>query len=176
MKLRIAFVLSLALLARAERAPAQVDAERLKPAVTYDGWVAAEGAAVRHPDDRWTFGAWLHYARNPLVIRNADGDLVQSFVSDRLGFDATVSLSLARRFAIGAALPLFVLQSGDVQPSSAGIGDLRLVPKLELLSDRTDGVGLGILAEVRLPTHSGDFSGGSGVELVPKVALDHRYP
>lgn len=176
MKVRIALMLSVALLARTEQTRAQVDAERLKPAVTHDGWVAAEGSAVRHPDDRWTFGAWLHYARNPLVIRDADGKLVQSFVSDRLGFDATASLSVARRFAIGAALPLFVLQSGDVQPSSAGIGDLRLVPKLELLSDRTDGVGLGVLAEVRLPTHSGDFSGGSGVEVVPKVALDHRYP
>lgn len=176
MRVRSAVALCLALLARAEHTPAQVDVERMKPAVTHDGWIAAEGSAVRHPDDRWTFGAWLHYARNPLVIRNADGDLVQSFVSDRLGFDATASLSVARRLAIGAALPLFVLQSGDVQPSSAGIGDLRIVPKLELLSDRTDGVGLGLLMEVRLPTHSGDFSGGSGVEVTPKVALDHRYP
>ncbi len=176
MKLSLSLVLAAAVLAGGRPALAQVDAERLKPAITHDGWVAAEGSAARHPDDRWTLGAWLHYARNPLVVRDADGDLVQSFVSDRLGFDATVSASVTRRFAIGAALPLFVLQSGDVNPSSAGIGDLRIVPKLELLSDREDGVGLAALVEVRLPTHSGDFSGGDGVLVAPKIALDHRYP
>ena len=96
MRLRSTFLVTLALLGHALPALAQVDAERLKPAVTYDGFVAAEGSAVRHPDDRWQLGAWLHYARNPLVVRDASGDLVRSFVSDRLGFDAVVSASLAR--------------------------------------------------------------------------------
>lgn len=155
---------------------AQVDAQRFKPALTHDGWVGAEGSAVRHPDDRWDLGLWLNYGYQPLIVADADGNLSRSFVGGRLGFDAVVSASLTRHFAIGAALPLFVLQSGDANPSGAGIGDLRLVPKLELLSDLQSGVGLALLAEVRLPTHSGDFSGGQReVELVPKVALDHRY-
>ena len=38
-------------------APAQVDAQRFKPAVTHDGWVGAEGSGVRHPDDRWELAA-----------------------------------------------------------------------------------------------------------------------
>lgn len=157
------------------RAEAQVDAQRFKPPVTYDGWVNAEGSSTRHPDDRWALGAWMNYAHRPLVV-GSDGELVRSFVAGRLGFDAVVSVSLTRRLSIGAALPLFVLQSGDVSPSASGIGDLRLVPKLEILSDLKDGMGLALLAEARLPTHSGDFSGGRGVELWPKIALDHRYP
>lgn len=168
--------LALLSLLRAPYARAQVDAQRFKPAVTHDGFVNAEGTAVRHPDDRWDLGLWLNYAHNPLVAADANGDLSRSFVGGRLGFDAVVSASLLRRLALGASLPLYVLQSGDANPSGAGIGDLRLVPKLELLSDLESGVGLALLAEVRLPTHSGDFSGGQrSLELVPKVALDHRF-
>jgi OmpA-OmpF porin, OOP family len=157
-------------------AHAQVDAQRFKPALTHDGWVNAEGTAVRHPDDRWDLALWLNYAHNPLVVADGNGDLSRSFVGGRLGFDAVLSASLTRRLALGVALPLFVLQSGDADPSGAGIGDLRVVPKLELLSDQRHGVGLALLAELRLPTHSGDFSGGKrSVEVVPKVALDHRF-
>ncbi len=155
---------------------AQVDAQRFRPALSHDGWLGAEGSAVRHPDDRWELALWLNYARNPLVIVGPSGDISRSFISDRVGFDAIVSASLSRRFAIGAGLPVYFLQAGDGDPSSAGLGDVRLAPKLELLSDLEDGVGLALLAEVQLPTHTGDFSGGSrGVALVPKVALDHRY-
>jgi OOP family OmpA-OmpF porin len=157
-------------------ARAQVDAQRFKPAVTHDGWVNAEGTAVRHPDDRWDLALWLNYAHNPLISADDAGNLNRAFVGGRVGFDAVVSASLTRRLALGAALPLFVLQSGDAAPSGSGIGDLRVVPKLELLSDLESGVGLALLAEVRLPTHSGDFSGGQrALELVPKVALEHRY-
>ncbi len=155
---------------------AQVDTQRYKPAGTHDGWVNAEGSRVRHPDDRWELGFWLNYANNPLLVVDGNGDISRSFVAGRLGADVVLSASLTRRLALGAALPMFVLQSGDGSPSSAGLGDLRLVPKLEILSDVDDGIGLALLAELRLPTHSGDFSGGArGVELVPKVALDHRY-
>jgi outer membrane protein OmpA-like peptidoglycan-associated protein len=168
--------LALLSLLLAPYAQAQVDAQRFKPAVTHDGFVNAEGTAVRHPDDRWDLGLWLNYAHNPLVAADANGNLRGSFVGGRLGFDAVASASLTRRLALGASLPLYVLQSGDANPSGAGIGDLRLVPKLELLSDLKSGVGLALLAEVRLPTHSGDFSGGQrALELVPKVALDHRF-
>lgn len=154
---------------------AQVDAQRLTPAVTHGGWVSAEGSAVRHPDDRWELGVGLDYARAPLIVVDGDGELVQSFVSGRLGLDARVSASLTRRLALGVALPLFVLQSGDAEPSAAGVGDLRLVPKLQLMSDLEQGLGVALLAEVRLPTHTGDFSGNEGLAVIPKVALDHRY-
>ncbi len=177
MRAALSFASALGLLsALSAPAHAQVDAQRFKPAVTHDGFVNAEGTAVRHPDDRWELGLWLNYAHNPLVVADADGNLRQSFVAGRLGFDATLSASITRRLALGLALPVFVLQSGDIDPSGAGIGDLRIVPKLELLSDVRDGVGLALLTEVRMPTHSGDFSGGEkALELVPKIALDHRY-
>jgi OmpA-OmpF porin, OOP family len=167
--------LMLALLASPELR-AQVDAERLKPAVTHDGWVNAEGSAVRDPADRWEFGRSLSYAAHPLIIADADGKLVEALVEGRLGLDLVGSVSLTERFALGLGVPLFA-QHGDDSLSRWGMGDVRLVPKLELLDDVEDGVGLAVAAELRVPTHSGDFSGGArGLTIFPKVILDHRYP
>jgi OmpA-OmpF porin, OOP family len=167
--------LALGLLASPELR-AQVDAERLKPAVTHDGWVNAEGSAVRDPADAWEFGRSLSYAYHPLIIADGDGELVDALVAGRLGLDLIGSVSLGERFALGLGVPLFA-QHGVDSLSRWGMGDLRVVPKLELLDDVEDGVGLALAAELRLPTHSGDFSGGArGLTVFPKVILDHRYP
>jgi OOP family OmpA-OmpF porin len=157
-------------------ARAQVDAERLKPAVTHDGWVNAEGSATRHPDDAWELGALLNYAYHPLIIADADGSLVDPLIAGRAGLDLLGSLSFSERFSLGLGLPLF-MQHGEASPSRFGVGDLRVVPKLELASDVSDGVGFALAAEVRAPTHGGDFSGGArGFAFFPKVIVDHRYP
>ena len=167
--------LSAGLVFVASTAWAQVDAERFKPAVTYDGWVNAEGSSVRDPSDPWELGAYLNYGINPLVSVNDDNEVVDQFVGGRLGLDLLASVTLADPFALGVGLPLFILQSGDGDPSFAGLGDLRIVPKLRILDDR-DSIGLALLAEVRVPTHAGDFSGGArNVVFIPKVALDHRF-
>jgi OOP family OmpA-OmpF porin len=166
-------VLSLLVLLGSRELHAQVDAERFKPAVTHDGWVNTEGSAVRHPDDAWEFGAWLNYARHPLVIADDDG-LVEPLVAGRASLDLLGSVSFSRRFALGLGLPVFV-QHGDAA-SGAGVGDLRLVPKLELVNDRDDGLGMALAAELRAPTHGGDFSGGArSFAVFPKVILDHRF-
>lgn len=172
---RAAPALALVLLLGAD-ARAQVDAERLKPAVTHDGWVNAEGSAVRHPDDAWELGALLAYAYHPLIIADADGSLVETLIAGRAGLDLLGSVSFGERFALGLGLPLF-MQHGEASPSRFGAGDLRVVPKLALTSDVSDGVGFALAAEVRAPTHGGDFSGGArGFAFFPKVIVDHRYP
>lgn len=152
-----------------------LDAERFKPAVTHDGFVNLEGSGVRMPEDRWEFGFFLNYARNTLIVVNGSDDVTRHFVSGRLGFDAMASVTLAEPFAIGVDLPFFLAQTGDYSPSSGGLGDLRLVPKLRLLDDR-NGFGLGIVGELRLPTHTGDFSGGArNVVFAPRLVADHRF-
>lgn len=153
-----------------------VDAERFKPAVTYDGWVNTEGSAVRSTDDPWQFGAFLNYARNPLVVVDRNGDVTQKLVSGRMGMDLFASATIAGPFALGLDVPLYLFQSGDYSPTFGGLGDLRIVPKLRLLDDR-DSVGLALAAEVRAPTHTGDYSGGArNVVVIPKAILDHRFP
>lgn len=156
-------------------AGAQVDAERFKPAVTTDGWVNAEGSGTRGTQDRWEFGLFLNYARHPLVVVN-DDEVTHEFVAGRLGVDLLASAALTEAFSLGLGVPTFLLQSGDGEPSFAGLGDLRLVPKLRLLDDRSDGLGLALVAELRAPTHTGDFSGGArNVTFAPRAVLDHRF-
>jgi outer membrane protein OmpA-like peptidoglycan-associated protein len=152
-----------------------LDAERFKPAVTTDGWVNSEGSGVRSTSDPWELGLFLNYSRNSLITVDDDGELLHQYISGRLGVDLLASVTLADPFAIGLGLPLFLLQTGDDDPSFAGIGDLRIVPKLRILDDR-ESVGLALAVEVRAPTHSGDFSGGAtNAVAIPKLIFDNRF-
>lgn len=167
--------LSLALASPASAQSEHPDAERFKPAVTTDGWVNAEGSGVRPTQDPLELGLFLNYAYRPLVVVDDDGEVASKLVAGRMGFDLLGSYTLAGPFAIGLGMPLYALQSGDGDPSFGGLGDLRIVPKLRILDDR-DSIGLALVAEVRAPTHTGDFSGGDGFSFVPKAVLDHRFP
>lgn len=164
-----------ALLFTPRAALAQLDAERFKPSITHNGFLNADGSAVRPTSDRWELGAFVHYGRNQLVAVDGTGDVDQQIISGRLGAEVFASVTLAEPFAIGIGLPFFVAQTGDFDPSFAGLGDLRIVPKLRILDDR-DGIGLAIAAEVRAPTHTGDFSGGTRTPVVaPRLILDHQF-
>jgi outer membrane protein OmpA-like peptidoglycan-associated protein len=165
--------LSLALVAHAQTT--EIDAERFKPAVTHDGWVTAEGSSVRSSADPLELGAFLNYGYRPLVVVDGDGEVLGKLVSGHMGLDLLGSYTIGGPFALGLALPLYGLQSGDGDPSSAGLGDLRLVPKLRLLDDRY-GLGLALALEVRAPTHTGDYNGGArNGQLLPKAIIDHRF-
>jgi outer membrane protein OmpA-like peptidoglycan-associated protein len=92
-----------------------------------------------------------------------------------MGIDLFASYTIAYPFAIGLAIPLYVAQTGDDDPDVGGIGDIRIVPKLTLIDDR-DFFGLGLIGELRVPSHAGDFSGGArNVQFVPKLVADHRF-
>ncbi len=164
-----------ALAAGAAAQESNIDVERFKPAVTHDAFVVTEGSGVREKADPWAFGLFLNYARNPLIVAGGDGDVHRQIVGGRLGADLMASVTIAEPFALGLDIPFFLAQSGEGSPSFAGLGDIRLVPKLRLLDDR-DSIGLGLVAELRVPTHTGDFSGGArNVVFWPRIVLDHRF-
>ncbi|WP_437924558.1 OmpA family protein [Sorangium sp. So ce291] len=178
MRAPIIAAIACTVLAAATSASAQetdIDIERFKPAVTHDAFVVTEGSGVREPADPWELGLLLNYARNPLIVATGDGDLRRQIVSGRLGADLMASVTIAEPFALGLDIPFFLAQSGEGSPSFGGLGDIRLVPKLRLLDDR-DSIGLALLAELRVPTHTGDFSGGArNVVFWPRIVLDHRF-
>jgi outer membrane protein OmpA-like peptidoglycan-associated protein len=152
-----------------------LDVERFKPAVTHDGFVNAEGSSVRYPEDPWELGAFVNYGFHPLVTVDGASNVTRKFVSGRMGLDLMASVTLADPFAIGLDLPVYLLQSGDYSPSFAGLGDVRLVPKLRLLDDNK-GFGLALVAELRAPTHTGDYAGGTRmVVFAPRLVADHRF-
>jgi OOP family OmpA-OmpF porin len=152
-----------------------IDVERFKPAVTHDGFVTAEGSAVRPEDDRWEFGFFANYSRGALVIVNSGGDLKKGVVENRVGHDLMASVTVIGPFAIGLGVPFFIPQTGEDDPDVGGLGDVRLVPKIRILDDR-ELFGLAVAAELRAPSHVGDFSGGArNVVFAPKLIADHRF-
>src|SRR5690606_875304 len=60
-----------------------IDVERFKPALTADGFVAAEGSAVRPTEDRWQAGLFLNYALNPLVVVDQTSSIRDRIVAGR---------------------------------------------------------------------------------------------
>ena len=164
-----------------------IDTQRFRPHATYDGLLALEGAQVRFPVDPWSVGFWLNYGYNPLVIAN-DGDLITRVVSGTVAFDATVAYTVTDWIELGFGLPLAMLMGEadtstacapgvcpSVDGSEGALGDLRFVPKFMAMDDRLDGLGLALVTELRVPTHTSDFYGGSTmVVFAPRLVLDHR--
>ncbi len=175
--MRVAIGFAVFAFSSAALAQTELDTERFKPAVTTDGWVNAEGSGIHSKQDPWEFGIFANYGRNTLVAVDGAGNITNHFVSGRLGFDALASVTIAKPFAIGLDIPFYVAQSGDAAPSPAGLGDIRLVPKIQMLNDKHGPFGLALSLEVRAPTHTGDFAGGARYSPVfaPRLIIDHRF-
>jgi outer membrane protein OmpA-like peptidoglycan-associated protein len=162
-----------------ERVREPIDVERFKPAVTYDGFVITEGTDVRYPlpdGDPFELAGYLNYQLNSLVVVGPEDNIVDKFVAHRVGGDLIASMTLFEGFAVGIDVPFFLLQYGDADPNWGGLGDVRIVPKYRILDDR-EIVGLAVLGELRVPTHTDEeFSGGARmVTFWPRLALDHRF-
>jgi outer membrane protein OmpA-like peptidoglycan-associated protein len=150
-----------------------IDTQRFLPRATTGGFLQTEGTDVRYPIDPFSLGLWLSYGHNPLV-RVADDDVVEQIVAHQLGLDLTASYAFATWFELGLHLPMAYLSGDDL--SEAALGDLRLLPKFRFLSDARAGVGLALLLDARLPTHTSRFYGGARLPaLAPRLLLDHRF-
>jgi OmpA-OmpF porin, OOP family len=151
-----------------------LDTQRFKPAATTGGFLQTEGTHVRHPVDPFSLGLWLSYAHNPLIVTDADGDVIERIVGSQLAFDLTASYAFTHWFELGMHAPLAYLDGDDT--SEVALGDLRLLPKFRFLDDDLDGIGLGLITELRLPTHTSELYGGARYPaFAPRLLLDHRF-
>ena len=142
------------------------------PSQAHDYFGAASGQTIGHL--AWDISLFFDYANNPLVIVDDSGDRSNSIVSDLLTGHVLGTIGLSDRFDIGLGIPVVLWQDGDqdvpipgvaVGDTGVGVGDLRIVPRLTLFSqrDETDdsGAALALLAQVFVPT--GDDGSGSRV-------------
>ena len=137
----------------------------------------------------WDAGLWLGTANDPLVLlqKGASGERTElaALVAQRTG--AALLLSYAwTRVELGLELPLILAQSrGDRAPgvdgmlasiSGAGLGDLRLAPKLAVLRQARAGLDLAVLASLTLPTGGQqDYRGERSVSLAPELAASRAH-
>jgi uncharacterized protein (TIGR03382 family) len=118
---------------------------------------------------QWNLGASLNYATDPLTVTDPRTDtVVYKLVESQLTVDLMGAIALFDRFELGVALPITSQTSEDspeVAPvfpegvSATGLGNLRVVPKVSLLS--RDGLHVGAALPIHLPTGGSQFRGGA---------------
>ncbi len=161
-------------------------AERFRPAIGATGILDTEVADVPAP---FTLDAmlWLGYANDPLVLkRKLNGELEEwPLVAHRIGANLIGSMSFTGRLQLGFDLPIALYQTAanDVgsiasdanNVTAGGLGNLRLVPKFQLLDEQKHGVSLALLASVTVPTKTANaYFGDSGFGISPEVAVSRR--
>ncbi len=189
MRRTTAYLMTLSmLLASTSIAQAQVlgkglDTERFKPSMDSQGLILTEGGQGEHSGDL-NLGFYLHYSRHPLVINDANGDLLYSLVENRFAADVYFSIAVTDWLTLAADVPVFLYQSGQrfdadndsLGLASAGLGDIRLAPKFTLLRQSRFGVSLALSVPVTLP--SGDqsaYQGSDSVTAMPTLALSRTF-
>ena len=155
------------------------DGQRYVPAAGAAGGFVVERTLIpQHLD--WGLGLFLHYADDPVVVTDeASGDDVAVPLHQALTMDFLASVGLFDWAELGIHLPVQLIYSGDdvtvggnAFAASEGIGDLRLVPKVDFV--RTPSFGFGLALPVRFPT--GDdlaLRGAGDLTFEPKLLLSY---
>jgi outer membrane protein OmpA-like peptidoglycan-associated protein len=147
------------------------DIEHLQLATGGGDFLATEGAGQVRPWE-WRVGIAYRSSESPLVVD--DGGTSTRLIASRSLLDLNGSVELGRWFGIGADLPLAIDGAGGVVQQGAALGDLRLIPRFDLL--RGEHLGLAALLGVRLPT--GDttrFLGEGMIVFEPRVAAQLTF-
>lgn len=157
--------------------------ERFRLSSDRNGIFSVESAEVL-PHLSLDVGLWIGYADAPLnlyqSVNGADRERIASLVSRRLTGSLVGAFSVLDRLQIGVELPFILNQDQDVvgiagppdSIKSGGVGDLRLLPKVQILN-HTDhfldvALGLGLV----LPTAtSDDYFGDERLLFQPELLL-----
>ncbi|NTX51614.1 OmpA family protein [Myxococcus sp. CA039A] len=181
----LALLGALLLTASTARAQAQasqaIDVQQYKPGPGAYDVLGLHGARVgKHLE--WNVGLSVNYGENPLNLLDPRRDeFVYRIVDSQLTLDLMGAVALFDRLELGVTLPVSTTTS---QPATAisptladgaagtGVGDLRLVPKVRLLSTE-GGLHLALVAPVTLPTGGGsDFLGTKGLTFQPRLVAE----
>lgn len=155
-----------------------IDIQAFEPIAGPQGVFSVE-AADGADDLSFGAGVMLHLSKDPLVLQLTPDGEQEPIVEDQLVADVLISFGLWGWLELGAALPVYLVNSGNIAGSDIGgatLGDVRLRPKFTLLNSNEDPIGLGLVANVSLPT--GDdtaFASSGGFGIRPGVVLDTRF-
>jgi len=166
--------------------------ERFRPAVTGGGLLGTEVASTLDPLS-WNVSLWGGYAYNPLLLylratADSPAQASKALIAHRVGSHLTAGIALPWRISLGVDLPFTMAQWGEVVPgmvgvpaSSTGLGDLRVVPRWQLLNAASHGLDLAIIPAFTLPTATpgsflGAFDKGVGATVfMPGLAVSRAF-
>jgi uncharacterized protein (TIGR03382 family) len=166
----VVLALFIAVPASAQTSPLseKIDVQQYKPGPGSQDLLGLHSAKVgKH--FQWNVGASVNYAKDPLTFLDPRTDeIVYRLVESQLTVDLMGAIALFDRFELGLAVPITSQTSQEspaVAPafpegvSGTGLGNLRVVPKVNLLS--TGGLYLGAALPIHLPTGGSQFRGGA---------------
>jgi len=167
--------------------PGDFATERFQLSTDSDGLLDVESAAVRK-HLALDMALWLGYANDPLTLNRPGADHARqgSLVSNQVGGELVAAIGLFGRAQVAIAVPLVLLQDDDLSggdptmptapQSSFAIGDLRLIPKWQLLRQRDHEIDLALVVALTFPTSSGEgFAGDTNVTATPMVAISRVF-
>jgi outer membrane protein OmpA-like peptidoglycan-associated protein len=154
-----------------------LDGERFTPAISAEGGFAHEHPAV--PSHLgWGIGIFGNFANDQVVERQGDNTLRRP-VDTGVTADLVGSIGLFNRLELGLHVPLHIIYEGDpyatggtTLQANAGFGDLRIVPKILIVSSGNleRHVLLGMAIPFSLPTGNDDaLRGGGGLSIEPRL-------
>ncbi|MEL6341733.1 MAG: OmpA family protein [Myxococcota bacterium] len=144
---------------------------------------------------QYSASLWAHYANDPVVLV-FDGERVSptndpaaedtdGVINERLSGNLQVGLGLTRFASLAIDLPVVMAQDGvslsnldgnaALQPlNSSGLGDLRIVPKAQLLSRANSPVAVAVAVPIGAPTAGEDaaFLGEGVLTATPTVIVE----
>jgi outer membrane protein OmpA-like peptidoglycan-associated protein len=140
---------------------ATADVSRFRPPPSGVELPATNTASVLQPL-QYALSASFSYAHNPLVWRYQDGTY-DPLIAHQLMLNLGAGIGVFKLFDVGLELPIALVHSGPednglgisnsgASVSGAGIGDLRLVPRLALFPERSFGFAMAVVSEITLPT------------------------
>ena len=171
--LAVAVACGVSLLAGSAWADDGLDLQQLHamPGQTTNFFGAATGDTSHHL--HWDVSLFANYGHNPLVLVAPDGESSEPVLAGQLATSLLFNIGLFDRFELGIDLPVALHRTGEVAQGPPlglgdggfGIGDLRVVPKAQLFSNRDHpgarGMALALVGEVWAPLGDGaSFQGG----------------
>lgn len=164
----------LALAAPRSAAAQTADATRYRAPTTSQGGLGFDGARTLMPT-QWTLSLYGAYAKNPVVWIYPD-ETYEPVIEDQLVTHLGLTAGLWHGIDLGLVLPVLALQRGPTGAglgdlSGSAVGDLRIVPRVALLAERTSFMSLALLPELVLPTgDAARFAGEPSVVFRPRIA------
>ena len=163
-----------------------IDPLGTKPAVGHDALFSTEGARFA-PARSYHLDLALDFASGLMAFQLGDekvGDLIRS----RLDLHLLGSYAVTDWAEIGLDLPFSAWQAdgfedleratgfAPARPAAYGLGDVRALGKVRLLSQASAPLALALLAELRLPTGADqDFLGERGLVLAPRAVVERTF-
>jgi outer membrane protein OmpA-like peptidoglycan-associated protein len=159
-----------------------VPGDRFRLSNNRSGLIDVEwGSPAKHLS--YDVGLNLNYSQNNLVVyRIADNQRLGSLIGSRLGGALSGSLSLYGWLEFGLEIPFILTQNREPNIAGAtfspltalqgGVGDVRFVPKVRLLSQDDIGVDVALMPSLTFPTGGqSNYRGEPSVTFQPELIV-----